>query len=203
MSIRLSGYASFVKHYYLLSRSIYLGDKRVENDFPILNRVSNFLIGNAVTGEQFRELARTDPWRGYWSICKENVFGKCPTQLTEDQRILSGFSRMYDSIYESCDVPQDEIIDCDDALDGWMIKQKRERLKSQNSKIIEKMTGNVKGDEVFLIAKNKQHAKKINEMNDTSARIIKRQRESLVKRKGLAVDMEFADKQLEMAAKKK
>ena len=84
--------------------------------------------------EQFRELARTDPWRSMWSTSQspESLFNRKTSELSQDQLGIISWSRLYDSVAESHESPQDKIIEDDDALDGWLIEQRRKREKDKN-----------------------------------------------------------------------
>ena len=90
----------------------------------------------AIEEAQYRELARNNPWRSYWSSEKtaRGVFGVCAAETTTEQRTIMMFSSMYDSVYESGEAPEDNVIEDDDMLDGWFLiqKQKREQEKAKS-----------------------------------------------------------------------
>ena len=94
-------------------------------------------------------------WRGYWNADKTNIFDKCTTELTDEQRALLNISRMYDNIYEHPECPDDKIIEDDDALDGWMILQKRKNDKDKKKSQFDSSNPNLKNSgEVFVMSRS-------------------------------------------------
>lgn len=84
---------------------------------------------------QLRELSRTDPWRLYWTTCdKTNMFNRPPIELTDEQKSLAAWSRLYDNVYESMETPPDNVIQDDDLLDAWLIIQRRKRKEGKQEK---------------------------------------------------------------------
>lgn len=83
--------------------------------------------------DDFRELARSEPWRTMWSTGKANgqLFDKPGVELTVEQRTLMAWSGLYDSVQESPEAPPDELIEDNDALDGWLLVQKRNRERDK------------------------------------------------------------------------
>ncbi len=135
----------------------------------------NTLIGNYLAShlveEQTREIARTEPWRGFWGVGKSEsgVFAKPSSELTTMQRAVISWSRIYDSIAESPEGPPEEVVEDNDMLDGWLILQHRKRKSQSKSQAAESTTG-AKGDEVYLFADGEDDAKRIYELNDRTGR---------------------------------
>lgn len=77
--------------------------------------------------DKIRKIARQEPWRSMWIAHKGDAIGKPSVEWTEHQRILCSFSKMYDNVYESTECPPDEVINDDDVLDGWFVKQRKDR----------------------------------------------------------------------------
>jgi hypothetical protein len=148
---------------------------------------------------QYRELARTEPWRPIWN-CKKSegtVFGISPVEMNEEQRNLSIWSSLYDSIYEHSECPPDEVIEDDDTLDGWMIVQRNKRKSSMEKSF----TDNEKiknASEVYLPAETQADAQKIYELNDDNARRIIKQREAALKKHGKIAEAALPDVQLDL-----
>src|SRR5690606_24037721 len=112
------------------------------------------------------------------------------------QKNLLTWTSIYSKIKQHPDCPSDELIEDDDALDGWMIlqgeKSEQERFKAE----IDKKLQNPKianADEVYLMADNTDYAKKIEGLNDNVAAFRKKQRMAELKRKGTMQEMEFTD----------
>lgn len=184
--------ANFIKQVYILQNSIVdLDNNPVEVDTQELYLS---YLNSVVSNNTIRELARTTPWIHYWNAHKSN--GKIfESPLTLEQVLLIKWSRFYDSIRESTDCPSDEIIQDDDALDGWLILQNKkaeaQRIKSQiegglNSKI-------ANSQDIGIIVKP-EDIEKVNLMNDDAGRFIKNQRLKTIKEKGVVKEHELPDK---------
>ena len=141
-------------------------------DSAVLEQVISSLDNDIITIEEYRDIARHDPWRTIWSLGKEHSFEGPAVEWTDDQKMLMTFSRMYDNAYQSMDCPPDEVIADDDMFDGWMAFQRRKREKEQKQKSVETIN-NIpdKAQEVFLTAPTREDANKIYNMNDTEARM--------------------------------
>ena len=153
--------------------------------------------------EDIREIARTDPWKNFWNTGKSvgGMFSQPSTELTQEQRSVISWSRIYDSIYDSPEAPSEEVIEDNDMLDGWLILQHRKRKAQQKSSTAENQTS-VKGDEVYLFADDEKDAQRIYELNDKASRghIRQRQKEiELAREQGKSLPVEkTTEAQLEM-----
>jgi hypothetical protein len=148
-------------------------------------------------------MARTEPWRSTWSCkkCEREVFGVPTVDLTEDQKSLVIWSTMYDNIYEHPSCPQQEIVDDDDLIDGWMIVQRKERQKNQTKLQVEDLISNVKiknSGEVFVIGQSKSDRERIDSLNDDNAKNIKRQRLKMIQEKGFLNEVDMPDTKLDL-----
>jgi len=138
------GFASFCKVNYLMGAGLkdanfkpLWGDETFFEDHSgILDEVRSIYNQTRLKDIELRELARTDPWRLYWNTCdKHNMFGKQPIELTDEQKNLLAWSKLYDSVYEAMESPPEHIIEDDDLLDAWLILQRKKRIdKQQESK---------------------------------------------------------------------
>lgn len=152
-----------------------------QSDSIILNKFSNYLNSNWLSNEDCREIARTEPIRSYWNIGKETMFGKNSTELTNDQKSIILYSRMYDNVYESMERPEDAVIEDDDMLDGWFAEQRKniekDRKRKEADKILDKGGGG-KGGELFVMADSSLEAQRIRELNtiDTKMKLKSRQK---------------------------
>jgi len=149
--------------------------------------------------EVLRYLSRTDPWKTLWSIGKPNPFDFNYTELSETQKLILVFSKMYENIQNSSNCPPDDVIDDDDALDGWLISQNRENEQQKmNEKVQSTLTSKQQGStEVFLPVKNVEEAKKIDNLNTKDVQMIKKQRQALIAKKGTVKEGEFLDAKLD------
>ena len=137
-----------------------------------------------------RELCKADPWRSYWnSAAKENVFGNPSSELTIMQRTMVVFSKMYDNARQSPEAPNDEVFEDDDMFDGWMILQRRDQEKKKQKDTADKIAGQ-KGDEIYMMADNKEDAQKIYDVNDLQNRMTIKHREGQIKAGGEEITRE-------------
>ena len=146
----------------------------------------DYYNSNQISSDKFRLVARSEPWRSMWNIGKKqgNAFGKPACELSKDQISLSSYSSMYDNVYESSEAPDEKVIEDDDCLDGWFINQRREYDKQKKKKQAEDMIKNPKianSQEIFLMARDKQEAEKIYDINDPLVRNIIQDRQNTIK----------------------
>lgn len=206
--LTLNGFAEIIKRQFIMSKTLYKNGellwKSVEDIDPfLLEIISNEVLETTITQGQIREISRTEPWRGYWSIDKNNIFQGSVFNLTEEQKSLILYSKMYDSAYEHPECPTEEIINNDDIFDGWMISEHRKRTKDKMTKQLGQRMGKnqsklADSDEVFLVAKSKKDARRINSLNDAGGQIVKAQRNAVIKKKGVAVDANFPDRKIQI-----
>lgn len=196
--ITANGVAQSARLSYLIGFSLFSvgGDRLFNNedevaadDTNIIERSITHFSSNRIDENKLRELARCDLWRNYWSIGKERVFDKTPDQLTEEQRSIFLWSRLYDSVNEDPESPSNDIVEDDDALDGWLILRRREReskkLTDQGQKQISSNSKIANSQEVFVIAQTQEDADRFNKSMATGAsQIIKRQRMAALENQG-------------------
>ena len=136
-----------------------------------------------------------------WAAGKKEgrIFDKLPIELSTEQKTLIGWSMMYDSIAESPDAPVDEIIEDDDALDGWLIVQSRKRKQGQQKSVAEELMGkHPNAKDVFIKTDDADHAQKILELNDLDAQRIRSRRTQQIKEKGSVSYHKFDDVQRDL-----
>ena len=151
------------------------------SDSALMERAYEEREIDGVTQEEMREIARNEPWRSYWSVSKQNLFGNPmlnifgPTQseaviipsshLNQYQRAMVMICKMYDNAAQHPDCPEDEVIDDDDMFDGWMIYENRKREKDKSKKRIDDLVDR-EGDEIFVMARGGQDAHDIFSVNE-------------------------------------
>ena len=204
--LMLEGYAQVVKQQFLIQRTIYDTSGRlldIGEDYDFLETAVASLSQSKSTISEFRELARTEPWRSIWGAGKENVFGSAAVDLTEEQRTLIVFSNMYDNVYGHHESPDDIIINDDDMLDGWMIEQRRKREQDKKTKLVDTSISDIHqgSQEVFIPVKDRKTAQEIMDLNSLEGKMIQQQREAAIKSAGKLKDSQLPDKQMEIAAK--
>ena len=184
-----AGFSQTAKNQFILINSLYYNDntKVFEDfnsvDYELLNSLSININQNMIDMSTFRQLARNEIWKNYWSANNSNIFGKPTINWTDEQKTLVVISKMYDSAYEHPECPPDSIIEDDDMFDGWMIIQRREHEKNKDKNRNEKMLKDKNlGDarEVFLMANSKEEAQNIYGLNNPNARNTIKERNKII-----------------------
>jgi hypothetical protein len=198
----LEGYANSIKNEYIISNTLYKNDRLIfdnhssDNNYVLFNNIVNELNKHTISIVDFKKLARSNLWRSYWNVRKNDAFGN---SLTDDQRTLVGISQMYDRIYEHPDCPSDEIIEDDDALDGWMIVQKRKIEKDKKQQQIDSLNPKLKNaQEVFLFANNKEEAEDIIGLNSPESLNRMKSKMAHVSKFGLTEESQLPDVQIDL-----
>lgn len=203
--LTLEGTAKFLQQQYIITHTLYNLDNTLlfpdfaHTNFSLLQLIYGDLQDYSITVAQIREIARTDPWLLYWRVSKVDVFGKSGVYLSSDQRYLILYSQMYDNVHEHSDTPHQDIIDDDDALDGWFISERRKREQDKKENQANSMLDIHPGaQEVFIPAQSQQDIERVHSMNSVQSHIIKAQRQAVIQKLGTVdSDLKFPDKQLE------
>ena len=195
------GMASLEKARYIIKTNTYLNGELYDFSLIDVDTVLSAYNSSILSEEAIRELARTDPWKINWYMKDVNdatMFANKGRELTPNQKNLIIWSKMYDSVHESPDSPGEAVIKDDYMLDGWFIVQRKKREKQQSEREFEQTNQKIAGaGEVYIMATNKEQADKINNLNDPTAKMIKKQRMATLKRKGSATQDQFKDAQLD------
>lgn len=190
--------AGMAKISYLLRKSVFDLNGisvRLQNIAELLD----FYSDSKIPDEDFRELARNEPWLSTYNIgqTSDNLFSCAIVDLTDEQKSLLCWSMLYSNIKRHEECPSDEILNDDDALDGWLIVQKRKQGEGVKKKRIDELLSNEKiknADEVFVVVNNPDDAKIVNEMNDPLACIRKQSRiEHLKQKEGETAHLDMPD----------
>ena len=201
------GIASTEKVLALIKMCTFTSDGKLFDFESITPQDVTFAFGQQFLSEgQLRELARNDPWRTLWSLYNSStgiitVLANKDRCLNTDQRNLFVWSRMYDSVQESMDCPNQDVITDDDMLDGWFLIQKNKQDKQRAESELENSTTNPKianSDEIMLMAHSQKDADRINDANSMSAQRTKRQRMKVLQQQGEAVDLDFQDQKMKL-----
>jgi len=196
------GHALFSRFDYIVANSTYDAAGNVPDDIDdgrLIRILVNLYMSNMLNDTQTREVAKSPLWKMIWYASKsESMFG-CPSaNLTDEQISVLNWSRMYDSVYESMECPNDTVINDDDLLDGWLITQSRTRESERAQHLGDKHGGKKGSHEMFIPAETPEDAARIDAMNDPNARAIKRQRLQLAGKHGVVKEQNMPDSQLTM-----
>jgi hypothetical protein len=195
--ITVDGLAECHKTFYIFSQTIYDENDNLiyDENSLLLEPLINKICSNYIDEPSFREIARTEPWRSYWSSQKEAMFDGLPSK---EQRTLIMYSRMYDNALEHPECPSDTIIEDDDTFDGWMISLRRDSQKGKQTSEVESMLGgkHKNASEVFIMAGSQDDANKIYDHNDLQAKTQIAMRGAQIKHKGTVEGGDFVDQKL-------
>lgn len=170
--LTLEHYAEGLKNEHIILNTVYdtnenliFGDS-VDTTFfeSIVVAINKCSIGM----ETLRAVARHDLWKSYWDAAKEQVFPLPAYNWTDEQRLLINLSKMYDSVKEHPECPEDDVIADDDALDGWMLFHRRKIEKERKkTKLMDSVGGKYKNaNEIFIVTNSAEEAKEIYNLND-------------------------------------
>lgn len=199
ISHTLEGYAGSIKNEYIVCNTLYKNNRLVfdENNaksYTLFNNLVYHIDQNMITTEEFKLLARSSLWRGYWNAGKNNIFEKPISLLTDEQKALLNISRMYDNIYEHPECPDDKVLEDDDALDGWMIIQKRKNDNDKKKSQFDSTNPNLKNaGEVFVVSSSNEDSEAITSMNTFEAKSAMKEKFNYINQKQNAEDGELPD----------
>ena len=206
----LEGYASSIKNEFIICNTLYKNNERVfdkdiandENSYTLFNNLINEINNYMIDTSQFKALARSSLWKMYWNCNKSSVFD-CPiSQWTFDQRTLVSISRMYDNVSEHPDCPEEEAINDDDMLDGWMILERRKIESKKKQQKIDNLNPKLqKAQEVFLMASNQEERQEVLSLNSSESLRKLQQRSNFLDKEGSATDVQLPDIQMDLRAK--
>lgn len=175
--LTINDQATSIKNEFILMHTIYdINNNLVFNyddyDTFAYHKLQVFIreiLENSIKYEELRLLCKSDLWKSYSitsSLDKDILF------VNDDYRHLIHLHKMYENVRQHPECPSDDIINHDDALDGWFIHQnkKAEKEKKKNS-ILDKYGKNIKNaGEVFLLTSDSSEKKDIYDLNDLTTR---------------------------------
>lgn len=190
------GLANYAKSIFLISKTTYSGNAPYKfgkiKPIVVLAKMSEFNI----SPNTIRQISKNAQWSNLWFGFKGNNIFKGANSSIE-QQLLMMWSRMYEGIKESPDCPKEEIVLDDDAIDGWLILEREERLnqkaKAANEKKFSHNSKLANAQEVFLIAKNKEDADRIHAQNSDYSNLVRQARLKTIQEKGVVNHHELPD----------
>ena len=196
------GIAAFARQNWLIYKTTTLADGgEYDWKLPIAELVAH-CKSNIISAEGLRSVARSSEWRARWIAGKESdMFGVPYCDITPNQAHLCSFSRMYDSVYEHPESPEEEVVKDDVCLDGWFIHEKRKSDKEKQKAKTEAMIGNEKisnSGEIFVVASDKLEAENVYDLNNPLSRGTVKQRQAATQERGRVKHTDFADVQQDL-----
>lgn len=212
INMKMSYIAQCRRDAYVVGRTLMKKDLKTQvwiedefwNDNTLLDEALAGYYEGRAKEESIRKLARSDYWRSIWA-CGENessVFGRPAAELTDEQRHLIAWTRIYDNARKHDEPPSNEVMDDDDAFDGWMI------MAQKNVGVTKGTSQKIMGaQEVFIVAKSPEEIQEIENLNSRGAKIIKAERNKIIDEKGSVADYMLPDRlreiKMEIANRKK
>lgn len=140
--------------------------KNWQNNERILSHLAVYYFqDNIVSMKDLRELARTDPWRLYWTVSKDSnlqLFPHSSVEMSDWQYLLVFWSKVYDLAFAHSNPPTENVINDDNLFDAWYKNQAKQKDINIPNDV------NISGvgvQEVFLMA-DEEGAKEVLEMNN-------------------------------------
>jgi hypothetical protein len=203
--------AGYQRDLFILSRTARCDKKSINWHEINIAEVYPLFQQSVISPTTLKELARSTSWTNYYLSCRKNgikPFGKI---LTMEQKLLLHYTTFYRNIYKNPDCPDQEIIEDDDALEGWIILKNREAEAERGKKKVASMVhGKLsKAGEIYLPASNVEEIEKIESLNNPVTQRIKQQRNRELKQRGTMGQDGFSDvrvdllKQAEMQRQKR
>jgi frataxin-like iron-binding protein CyaY len=206
-------YASMQQQRYLISKVTYKPDREKfwssdsefesEQDLELINRLTKLFFEESRMGSRtIRSVARSYPWKLIWVSSKSNntLFNLSPSEWTDNQKSLIYWSNIYDNVMESHERPSNRIIEDDDLMDSWFIRQ-ADKMESQTNKNninnMIKDNGKPGRKETFIVT-DPQSAKEVYSMNDPHARVKLKAKEKMIVKHGALKEQDSPDSQEEM-----
>ena len=189
-SLTVEHYAETTSRQFLILSSLTYEDRTlVYNDvnfkdicWRLFSGIDDEILKNQCTLVECREISRSEPWRSYWTVGEHNPFGNASVDLTDEQKTLILYSRMYDNAYKHPEFPGEEIVDDDDLFDGWLLTVKEENKQNTKVKNIDHVHPRFQNaDEIYVVADSVEAAKEIDELNTFEGKLAKKRRAAALK----------------------
>jgi len=198
-SVTIDGFANTLKYTHIVINTVYRDGKLFlsgDSSFALIDKLMQEITKKQISISDYRELARSEPWRSRWAITKPLPF----INITDEQKHLVLFSRMYDNAYENPKCPEDEVMDDDDMFDGWIINERRENERDRlENRVESKLDGrHSNAQEVFVMAHSKKDVEDINSYNDLQGKMVKKQRDGFIQQRGNVSGSDLPDQKLKI-----
>lgn len=198
-----------IQNEFLLANGIFNRDNQLVFNYEDIKSIDQTLFSNMnsiiankfLSTSEYKEVARSYAWRSMWNIKNHNVFDGPVCEWSEEQKTIANISQMYDNVYQHPDCPDDEIIEDDDALDGWSIYHNRKNKLERKQKGVNDLLDSKHKDarEVFMVAETQQDLENIISLNDTNSLNRMRSKMDFVKgQKGPVQESQLPDVQSDL-----
>lgn len=206
--LSLENYCDNIKNEFIIAKTLYdKHDDLVFDNYPNIcyvkfNDIAQIIASNLISVSEYKRIARSEEWRKIYSPSYSSIFPGSASEYSEEQKALLNITRMYDKIYEHPECPEQDLIEDDDALDGWMLYHQEQNKKQKMEKGVDKSLGKHAGaGEVFVMTgQNQEDINKVLELNSQAALNKIKSRTSIEEGKVLE-DTEFSDTRNEIRQK--
>lgn len=186
-------------------KRLWLSFKDWDKENKIIDYAFSKINENFLNEAAIRDIVKNEPWKTIWSVSNKSnsLFKKAVCDLSDEQISVFIWSVVYDNISKSQDNLSKEIIDDDNALDGWMILQRRKKEINNNKRQMSSRIDPVmnKYETLFIVPKNHNEIDKIYDMNDFGAKMAIKQRLLQIQRDGAVQEVNMLDRRQQIAAK--
>lgn len=175
--LTLEFYAQNLKNQYLITNMIYSVDNEKVINYDNLDQVDSLFLEkllievhkHSISMDTIKQIARHDIWKSFWNIGNSSIFPGTCKDWTDEQRSLVNFSKTLDSIREHMEAPPSELMDDDDALEGWILYQNDKYDKERKKKQLtdkNRLNNGKEYQETFIITDDTDEAEEIMNLND-------------------------------------
>lgn len=207
----LENYAQTSRYEFIIKNTLYYHktdklffDLNNDIEYTKFSNIIESISHNIISPEKYKEIARSEYWRNYYSNNKHNLLPYSARDYSSEQKTLINISAMYDRIFEHPEAPDQPIIEHDDALDGWMLYQQEQNKKQKKEKGVDNIiTDRMKNSqEIFLMSgDNKEEVQDILDLNDAQGLSKIKTRAEMVKDGATVEENQLPDVQNELRQK--
>ena len=195
--VTAEAFADQAKRRFIISRICIFPDHAIKLTVAVLNRlIVCYYSDNGIEDKSLRQLARSDPWRTYWTVAKDTgtpLLDRPLSEMTDLQYALIRWSKIYDFAFESTNRPDDAVIESDEQFDAWYVDE-CDRLESEAAASRKDSgQGQKNGIMTTMIPADKEGARDVYNMNDPAARNTVRERQKLIEAKKEVKETELPD----------
>lgn len=192
----------FVTHDHNKNR-LWSSKEAFDNEFNttlIDNLCQFYFYSSRISQKIIREISRSEPWRHIWGVMKKSkiFFGKDNiNELSDNQKDLLHWSSIYDMAYEAYERPSEVIVNDDDLLDSWFIRESEKIESDINKNSANNVMGKSQksGDQEVFIFTDEKGAQDVYKLNDRGARIQIKSRQNILKEKKVIREQDLPSSQ--------
>lgn len=166
------GISAYAKSLFLLERTTVWSDSYNRYDWSRIGiiQLHDWISTKRLTEKDIRKIAKSREWRQIWNVKDSGQIFTSPLfLLSDEQRDLLFWSRLYDSANESADSPTEEVLEDDYAFDGWLIDKRQERVRENAQASREKFSKASQAQDVFLPVRSQRDLQTIQTLNSPEA----------------------------------